>query len=141
MTGNSDNNIAVIDQMLDAVETALVASSDCKYNVKAKHCMTDPNASDDTWTKRESASVALDCGEITFNSCYLVNYIQATMYDAEGDQKAQVTFNGASEDPKGMSCADFLDPISAALDAMGPLDLAGVEGASALTSVVSAICN
>lgn len=62
------------------------------------------------------------------------------MYDADGDQKAQVTFNGASEDPQGMTCADFLDPINTALTALGPLDIAGVEGVSAATSVVSAIC-
>lgn len=64
MQGNSDNNIAVIDQMLDAVEAALVASSDCKFNVKAQHCANNPGPSDDTWTKRETAGIALDCGDI-----------------------------------------------------------------------------
>lgn len=65
MTGNSDDNIAVIDQMLDAVEAALVASSDCTYNVKTEHCMNNPGPDDDTWTKRESGGIALDCGDIT----------------------------------------------------------------------------
>lgn len=65
MEGNSNNNIAVIDQMLDAVEAALVASSDCKFNVKAQKCANNPGPSDDTWTKkRETASVALSCGDI-----------------------------------------------------------------------------
>lgn len=64
MTGNSDDNIDVIDQMLDRVETALVASSDCTFNVKANHCIYNSGPADDTWTKRESASIAADCGEI-----------------------------------------------------------------------------
>ncbi|KAF3770824.1 hypothetical protein M406DRAFT_67192 [Cryphonectria parasitica EP155] len=141
MEGNSNNDTAVIDNLLDAVSAALVASSQCS-TTSAEMCMNNPSPSDTAsqWTKRESGGIALDCGKTTFNDCYLVNYIQATMYDDQSNQKAQVTFNGASEDPQGLDCDSILGVISDALGAIAPLELTGVEEISGLTSGISALC-
>ncbi|KAF3764083.1 hypothetical protein M406DRAFT_71353 [Cryphonectria parasitica EP155] len=141
LEGNADEDVAVIDNLLDAISTALNASSQCTTEKAVDEC--EDNASIDKVVSqwKRIGVPATTCGTRTFNDCYVVNYIQATMYDQDKNQKAQVTMSGESKDPQeGFDCSSFLGIISDALGLLGPLELTGVSIASGITSGLSAFC-
>ncbi|KAI1855259.1 hypothetical protein JX266_000124 [Neoarthrinium moseri] len=110
MTGSVDNDKDMMNAILDQVEKALVASADCS-TVKAKKCLS-------TYKRNpETPQIAQNCHDIEFQSCQLVNYIQATMYDPSHSQKAQVTFSAKSDEPKAFSCGATIGLIGGALTA------------------------
>jgi hypothetical protein len=123
MTGNVDNNQGWTNSLLDAINAAFQKSKQCSQST-AESCNM----------KRDVPSVNGNCKSEPIAQCSAVNFVQATMYDDQSNQKAQVTMNGSSQEDEAFPCDTLLGAMNAGVTA---LDFAPpVAGALALAQVV-----
>jgi hypothetical protein len=126
MQGNVNNNQGWADSLLDTMNAAFQQSISCTQP-SAEQCSFKRDANP------ESGPVADDCSDVQLTQCTMVNFIEATMYDNQSNQKAQIIMNGSSEPDSDFPCdtvLGLLNGAAAAVDVAPP-----VAGALAIVQV------
>jgi hypothetical protein len=127
MSGNIDNNQDWTNDLLDTMNAAFQKSIQCSQET-AEQCSLKRDANPET------PGVASDCSWPQITQCTMVNYIQATMYDDQSNQKAQITMNGSSEPDSAFPCDTFFGIINGAATAVEVAP--PVAGALAIIQVI-----